>query len=119
MITLIKLGGFPMWFVLAFGLIALASAARFAILPRLTRLPFVQSMAAATLYATLTCMAADLATVFNRLPNDPEWMKDPNWHFTMILGISESLSPCILGFGMLGLTSLLVAVGRSRETIAA
>ena len=119
MFTLMARGGFPMYFVLGFGLIALAAAARFALVPRLARISFVHSMASATLWATLTCMTADLATVFTRLPQTQEWMSDPHWHFILIMGLGESLSPCIIGFALLALTSLLIAVGQSREPLPA
>ncbi len=54
MLQLIRNGGFPMFFILAFGLIALGLAARFASKPVREQLALVRAMSSATLYATLT-----------------------------------------------------------------
>ena len=117
MLTLIHHGGIPMWFILVFGLVALAAAARYAIFPNAARSrpAFIQAMSATTLWATLACLAADLGMTGWRLTHTEEWRNDPNWHFILITGFAESMSPLVMGFALLALTALLVAVGRSRE----
>lgn len=118
MLRLIHHGGFPMWFILAFGLVALAAAARYALFPNAARSRpgFIKAMSDATLWATLACLAADLGTTGWRLTHTEAWRNDPGWHFILIAGFAESMSPLVMGFAFLTLTSLLVAVGRSRET---
>ena len=96
MLTLFREGGFPMWFLLAFGALLLISGARFALRPDSARLRPVLALGAATLFTTATAICADLATV-------------------LLQGLAESLSPAILGCTVLTLAALCVALGCYRE----
>lgn len=114
MLTLIRYGGFPIYFVLAFGAVALGTAARYAFAPTRTRRRFVEQMARATLFSTLAAVAADLATVGVNV-NDrwDEWSRQLGR--VLCQGVAESLSPAIIGFPLLALVALLVAVGSRSE----
>jgi hypothetical protein len=112
MLKLIQEGGFAMLFVLGFGLIALVAAILFAARPAQRKLPFVRGMSYATLFAILSGICADLATVAHAIPG--QFAEDPKWYFAMILGFGESLAPGILGFTLLSLVWLVSAVGERR-----
>ena len=113
MLQLMRNGGFPMFFILAFGLIALALAARFASRPAREHLALIRAMSSATLFATLTGTVADFGATFLAVSSD-QFRNDPAWHIMLVQGLGESMSPGILGFTLLSLTSLLLAVGASR-----
>lgn len=114
MSDLIRNGGFPMWFILAFGIVALGAAARFAIRPAREQLAFVRAMSAAALYATLAGTAAALGSTFLHVAGVEQMRTDPQWALIIVQGLGESMSPGIMGFALLALTSLLVAVGAGR-----
>jgi len=114
MIQLFRNGGFPMFFIFAFGLVALGLAARFASRPVREQLALVRAMSSATLFATLTGTVADFGATFLHIAGREEFRSDPQWHFLVLQGLGESMSPGIMGFTLLSLTSLLIAVGASR-----
>jgi hypothetical protein len=112
--TLIQWGGFPIWFVLAFGFISLGGAALFARRPDKRQLAFVIGMSVATLFSILNGIVADLATVGHAA--NVHWddlfkqAAVPIWS----QGFAESMSPGIIGFTLLSLTWLVVATGLRR-----
>ncbi len=110
--TLIIEGGFPMWFVLALGLVALSGAVAFAARPGRARERFVVRMGVSTLGATLVALASDLGATFHYV-GERETTLDRRVQLAMV-GVGESMAPLIMGFGVLTLVSLLVAVGRAR-----
>ncbi len=110
--TLIIEGGFPMWFILALGLVALAGAVAFAARPGLGRERFVRGMSNATLFATLVALAADLGATFHYV-GEQEMPTERRIQMAMV-GIGESMAPLIMGFGVVTLVMLLLAVGRAR-----
>lgn len=119
--ALIRNGGIPpMLFILVTGLVGLAAAFHFAIRARRETLGFVRWMAAATLFGTLAASCADVgATLYAaesgfRKGEEDEAAGLPHATHLLVEGLAESTSPGILGFSFLGLTSMLVAVGRRR-----
>jgi hypothetical protein len=106
-------GGWGMWFVLAFGLVTLASAVGFAWRPDPTREHAVRSFSRATFFAILSTTSLDLATV-GKVPTKLEWANSPKMPLIVMEGIAESLAPAILGFTLLSLVWLFVAVGQRR-----
>lgn len=110
--TLIVEGGFPMWFVLALGLVALLGAVAFAARPAPARERFVIRMGLSTLGATLVALASDLGATFHYV-GEQEMALERRVQMAMV-GLGESMAPLIMGFGLLTLVSLLVAVGRAR-----
>lgn len=112
MANLIREGGFPMFFLLAFGLAALASSVRFAVAPSQRALRTTLALSAATCCTTITGVCAALRVVGHHAPEFPE----TSLAVVVMLGIAESLSPAILGFVMLSLISLIVALGVYRQS---
>ena len=105
-------GGFGMYQVAAFSLTVLLATIRFALQPDERRIPFVRAMTAATLLAIVFSVTSDFATVFL---NVPTLSKQPAEQLQFLLqGSFESLTPAILGFGVLSIAWLAQAVGTWR-----
>ncbi len=106
-------GGFPMWFVLAFGLAGLVGAVFFARRPVEHHLGAIRAISWATAFCSFAGFIAGLAATTaacGQLP--PEEASD--WHRYALLGFAESSSNLILGASLLALTWLVVAVGLRR-----
>jgi hypothetical protein len=114
MVTLFRNGGFPMFFILAFGFVALAAAAWYAFRPNPRSFGFILWMAGATLFSTLMGTAADLGATFFYVSGAIE-KGAPLWNAALAEGIAESMSPGIMGFALLGMIALVVAVGKGRD----
>ena len=117
MLTLFREGGFPIWFLLAFGGLLLISSARFAQRPGSARLRVALALGAATLFTTVTAICADLATVGHQAPNYLARHPEMNLASVLLQGLAESLSPAILGGTVLTLAALFVALGCYRESL--
>jgi hypothetical protein len=113
LVRIFRDGGFPMFFVVGFGLVALGTSFWFALRPDAKHEGFITWMSVATLMAILNGFCSDLATVASFLANDtpPE---DRQLVRILLEGFGESMSPGILGFAILSLVALLTAVGRRR-----
>ncbi len=107
-------GGWMMWTVLIFGGICLISAARFAWRADMRRLAGIRALSVATVFAVLTSVAGDFIKVMWRLSRDEKFAHRPDLHLFIMSGLGESLTPAELGFAMLTLTWLFVAVGMRR-----
>jgi hypothetical protein len=116
MMTLFREGGFPMWFLLAFGALLLISGARFALRPDAARLRLALALGAATLFTMVTAISADLATVGHQVPDYLARHPGTTLAVALLQGIAESLSPAILGCTALTLAALFVALGFYRES---
>jgi hypothetical protein len=101
-----------MFFILAFGLVALGTAFSYAVKPLRDREGFVRWMALATLASVLCGTATDLATVASYVASHP--MEPARMYAIVIEGIGESMSPSILGFSILSLVALMMAFGKRR-----
>lgn len=120
MMTLIREGGMPIWFVLLFGVVTLAAAVAYALKPQERLLGLVRGMGAATLFSTLSGTAANLGATFHAVAGvDP---RHPNLNLLsqegplmLALGLGESMSAAILGFAFLALAGLFYAVGSMRR----
>ena len=117
MLTLFLEGGFPMWFLLAFGGLLLVSGARFAARPDSARLRLALALGAATLFTTLTAICADLATVGHQAPDYLKRHPEQTISSVLLQGVAESLSPAILGCTVLTLAALFIALGCYRESL--
>lgn len=114
MLELMRAGGVPMWFVLGLGLIALMAAVAFAVRPDERRVAAIRDLSWATLFSTAAAIVSGFAAVGYKVPANPDWANNPKIHLIVMEGISESLSGGILGFALLTLTWLVVAVGHRR-----
>lgn len=115
MLNLLVEGGFPMWFLLAFGLATLWFAVRFARAPSRRLLKTTLALASATGFTVLTTLCTDLAMVGHHAPEYLKAHPEMSLHEVVLQGIAESLSPGILGFTMLSLAALILAYGFQRE----
>src|SRR5512147_2007460 len=98
MLNLFIEGGFPMWFLAAFGLLTLVFAARFAGAPVRRPLRIALAMAAAAAFTTLTGLCTDLAMVGHHAPEYLSSHPETTLVEVLLQGMAESLSPAILGF---------------------
>jgi hypothetical protein len=119
MVTLFQEGGFPMWFLLAFGALLLIASARFAIRPDGGRLRLAFALGAATLFTMVTAISADLATVGHQVPTYLARHPEATLAVVLLQGVAESLSPAILGCTVLTLAALCIALGFHRESLEA
>lgn len=117
--TLIVEGGYPMWFLLLFGLAALAAAVRYAQRPTRFGLRFVTGLALTTLMSICTGTAADLAAVGHKAPDYLKAHPNMSLAEVSLVGFGESMSPAVLGFSLLTMTALVVTLGvlRSRSEL--
>jgi hypothetical protein len=105
-------GGWAMWFILAVGVAALVNAVLYARRPEDRRIAVVRTLSTATVFITLSGVAAGFATTMHGVTSDPEMRKELA-RFCMI-GLAESLANAILGFTLLGLTWMIAALGARR-----
>jgi hypothetical protein len=112
MIEFFMAGGVSMWFLLLFGALTLAGAVLFARRPDATRLGAVKALSVATLCSVGAGTASDFAAVGYNVPQ--HFADEPNIHMIVLTGIAESMSPAILGFAILSIAWLIVAVGHRR-----
>ena len=111
-------GGYSMWVVLLFGGIAMTAAVMFALRPEESRLGFIRGMSMATVFATLSGLAANLASTFHTVTTTEEFHQYPDIVLVPMVGIQESLATPILGFTMLGIVWFILAIGLRRLAAA-
>ena len=116
MLTLIRAGGYPMFFILVFGFAGLAGAGWYAFRPNPRNLGFVTWIGVSVLFSTLQGTCSDLGMVFSHVTRMPEGIPSVP---VLLEGLAESTSPGILGFTFLALMALVTAVGRARDLRAA
>jgi hypothetical protein len=109
-------GGWAMWFVLALGLVTVATALGFALKPASARQDAVRSFSLATSFMAVSAVSLDLAAVGSKVPNMPALANSPRLHLIVMEGIAESLAPAILGFTLLSFAWIVMAVGQRRLT---
>ncbi len=114
MIEFFKMGGFPMWFVLAFGGLTLAAAVSFARRPMERQVGMIRGMSIATVFVILSAMAVAMMTVATRVPLNEAWANDPKVWLIVLTGFGESLTPAVLGFSFLAMAWLVTALGVRR-----
>ncbi len=101
--------------VLAFGIAALVGAVRFAIRPDPRRIQSIIAMSLAVLGSTLLGVFADIAAVGHAIGSGKFPVEPRNDLIQLTYqGIAECMSPLILGFGVLTVVAMLVAVGYRR-----
>ena len=104
-------GGFPMVFIALFGAITIAHAVRFAVWPAPGRARAVVAYAAAVGFAAVAGVCVDLSVTARRAATDG----GEDMAAWVLMGASESLAPAILGFAILSVVALAVAVGLRRS----
>jgi hypothetical protein len=114
MADFMRAGGAGIWVVLLFGVLCLVSGLRFAIRSEPSRLKVATAMTWSTVFAVLSAVTGNLAMVFWRISQHPEWSKSEDLPLIVMTGLAEVLTPAILGFAALGVAWLFVAVGLRR-----
>jgi len=104
-----------MFFLLAFGLAALAFAVRFAVAPSQRAFRTAAALSAATAFTAITGICAAFAAVGHQAPDYLKRHPESTLAEVVLLGIGESMSPGILGFTMLSLVAIIVALGVWRQ----
>src|SRR5262249_21779537 len=115
MATLVREGGFPVFFLLAFGLLAMSFAVRFALSPSRRIFRTTLALCAATLLTSLNGMFAAFSAVGHQAPEYVRHHPGSSLAEVVLLGFGESMSPGILGFTVLSLTALILALGVYRQ----
>lgn len=110
MVELMKAGGWSMWIVLLFGLGTMVAAGVFVFRRDLRKLALVRALTLATVFAIATGLCANVAAVMTHAAN----RTDVAAHLVAMQGLAESLAPGVLGFTLLSISWLLVAVGTRR-----
>jgi len=108
------------WFVAIIGSATLVTAVGFVIRPTERTLAVVRPLAAATQYSSLAAFLLGMANGLVFLNRALERAADTEasarvWR-TFIGALAESPAPLVLGFALLAVTWLLVAVGLRRQT---
>ena len=104
-------GGWGMWPILVFGLLAIVSAARFAWRGEHRLAGFIRWMAMTTVTSSLLAFSADMHAVFNYLIHEAA----PDDRLKILLeGMREASNSLSFGLILLTLTCLLVAIGYRR-----
>ena len=115
MMALVREAGFPVFFLLAFGLSAMALAVRFAIAPSQRVLRTALALCAATALTSINGMFAAIAAVGHHAPEYAKRHPEATLPEVVLLGLGESMSPGILGFTVLSLIALILALGVYRQ----
>jgi hypothetical protein len=115
--NLVLEGGYPVWFLLVFGLSALAAATSFAFRPKVLTFRLSVGLSVTTLFSAATGVVADLAMVGHHAPDYLKAHSPMTLSEVVLLGVGEAMSPAILGFSMLTITALLVSCGWVRSEL--
>jgi len=107
-------GGWGMWPILLFGVVALASAARYGVRPDRGWLRFVAALWLTLLVTVVHATVTDLAAVFAHFEGAALRAGEPIV-VTLFIGLKESTRPAALGGIFLTLVPLLAAVGLYRD----
>jgi hypothetical protein len=111
--TLFKEGGFPMWIVVGFGLVALVTAFAFAVRPNEENVRFIKSMSAATVLAAIGGTAIDFSTVAHYVAFNEKLTAEMRVNH-VLEGFGESMAPTVFGLTFASLVAMLLAVGARR-----
>ena len=108
-------GGVPMVFVLALGLIGLSSAARFVRSPDRRKVPAVVALSVASCAAALAGVASDVMVFTHAVASRDELRAQAPE--AVLQGLSESMSPLVLGGTLLCVTWMVMAAGFRRLAV--
>ena len=100
-------GGWGMFPVLIVGLVVLYASIRYLVDGEPVRLRFILALSLAQLALVIQASVADVAAVMNALNHAPPEV----FSRLLVAGLKESTRPALLGFGLLSLSLILVAVG--------
>lgn len=109
----LRAGGYTTWVIVVLGLILLIAAVRFLIAASPRRLAFLRAMSVAYVLMVIGGVATNFTTVFyNVVRGHPDG--EPIDLDALLYGFGEALTPIGMGFSILGLVWLLIAIGVRR-----
>ena len=114
MLNAMREGGWGAWVVLLLGGVTLVTAVRFALKADPRRLAIIRALSAATLFASLTGACSGFMAVMHYLTSHEELRTNGEAPFVLAQGLGELTTVPTLGFMLLVLTWLFVAVGTRR-----
>jgi hypothetical protein len=115
MLQFMREGGYAMWFILVLGGVTLGIAVSFVVRPAERKLAVLRPMSVSTLFLTLSGLFAGLAATMKAVTSVPEFADSPDLHKYVMIGLGESMCNAILGFSLLALAWLVIAVGMRRQ----
>lgn len=101
-----------MWFILALGFIALATAFWYALRPDDKHLSFLEWVSRAILWTSIGGICLDFSTVAHNVAA-MEIDSEHRWRI-VLQGFGESMSPGVMGFAFLAIVAVLTAVGKRK-----
>jgi hypothetical protein len=114
MLTLIRDGGPPIWFIILFGLIALVDAVLIARRADARKLAFLRAMTMTLVFAMITGFAGGVFKSIHAcarlLPG-----RRAEWPYFLMLGTGESLANIVMGSTLLTLAWFIAAMGVRRR----
>lgn len=117
MTNLFREAGFPAFFLLAFGLLSLGFGVRFAFAPSRRLLRVTLALGGATLFTSLNGIFVAFFAVGHGAPQYLAAHPQSSAFEVVLLGIGESMTPGILGFTLLSLLALVLALGLYRQDL--
>jgi hypothetical protein len=114
MLTLVRDGGMPIWFVILFGLIALVDAVLIARRADARKLAFLRAMTLTVVFAMITGFAGGVAKSIHGCRGLPP-ARRAEWPFFLMLGTGESLAIVVMGSTLLTLAWFIAAIGVRRR----
>jgi hypothetical protein len=112
MLKLIIAGGWGMSFVILFALLNLAAAIGFAWRGKKRTLAVLRALTATTVFMIFASIAANFTAVMWNAPR--AFADDPKLPLIIMQGLGEVVTPATLGFSLLSMAWLIVAVGLRR-----
>lgn len=104
-------GGYPMWFLVFFGVLTLLASAAFAYRPKRAGLRLTLGLGLTTLCSIGTGVAADLAQVGHHAPEYVLRHPEVTLAEALAQGFAESMSPAIFGGFILTICALWMSLG--------
>jgi hypothetical protein len=102
-------------FIGAVGLSTLGIAVSMAVRPGERKLALFRPLSVSTLLAILSSVATGLGLALRRAADDPALAGGAETTRIMLRGFAEAMAPAVLGFAVLSVAWLLVALGSRRQ----
>lgn len=102
-------------FIGAVGLSTLGIAVSMAVRPGERKLALFRPLSVSTLLAILSSVATGLGLALRRAADDPAVAGGAETTRIMLRGFAEAMAPAVLGFAVLSVAWLLVALGSRRQ----
>lgn len=113
MVRYLQAGGYTTWVLIILGVIMLIAAVRFLLAASPRRLAFLRAISVAYVLITLGGTATNFSSVFYTVVKARPEGKPLDLDM-LLWGFGEALTPVGMGFSILGLVWLLIAIGVRR-----